>query len=266
MRTRHTSRYQIRATRLVFSIAIAVAWVVGSASLEAQDWTNPVETARQFLLQVYPELTGHEEALMVINSGPLFLREAWTGPRNLEVRLSDRGNPASDTTTELLGARFSVPPAEPLSSFSAAGSLVHTAQLERLREEANAHPEWSDSRLIALLRNAGANALPDQVSDPRAAFQAKAITLAPFIGVMTWEFVEFRLRDADAYIDNPSDPRDDTRHPARLEWRIHVRAGLSGKTMYLLDYEPFEGRLVRIYVPVIESFADGQTTQRKRRP
>jgi hypothetical protein len=253
----------VRPFGLLIAMGLAVVW--GSARPRAQGWSNPVETARQFLLLAYPELTAHEEALMAVNAGGLFLREPWSEPRGFDIHLVDR-DLAKSAESELLTATFSVPPNEPLFGFRASGPLVHTELLWRLKEQANAHLEWSDERLLALLRNAGAETLPEHLGDPYAVFESKALSLEPFIGAVTCESVDFCLRDPHAFVLNFANPPDESRHPARFEWVVQIRVGQLGNRLYILSYEPFEGKLVSISAPVVEFFGNDRSREPSKRP
>jgi hypothetical protein len=228
-----------------------------SSDARAQSWSTRIETARQFLLLVYPELAAHPELLVTVTVPPRYFNQSWTEPAGFAMRITERDLPTT-IETEIMTAQFLVPGSERLDYFWSSGTFVHTVELERLKQEANEHFEWSDKRMLARLRNAGAMVLPDQIVDPTVFFKQKILLLEPFIGPTACESVQFHLRDPNVYIADWSNPNpiDETRHAAGFEWEVQLRAGPLKERLYVIHYEPFEGKLINIHMPVIEYFGD----------
>lgn len=196
-----------------------------------------IATVRKFLKAICPEAMGHLY-LMTISMTGVFDQE-WKGLPRLFVEigrnagLRESGHEKPEPEDPFLLASFEFDPSGGLSTVhvgSPNGRLeVKTRQVCR---SVDAHPEWSDERVATELKHSGAKFGPSERAAIIAALPSKA--LEPFIGSMTVESAEFRLRH-----QQKPEPI------AELYWVVEASSIMSNgeKANWEMGFDAFEGRL-----------------------
>ena len=115
-----------------------------------------------------------------------------------------------------------------------------TDRRDRLAKEVDAHPEWTDTQVVAALKAAGAKFGPNDRAAFLRALPLKA--LEPFIG---------RLRVVSARFGVRYEPSGDESATADLGWLVmtkwHSQDGRY-EAEYRMNFEPFEGVLTQLGV------------------
>jgi hypothetical protein len=151
---------------------------------------------------------------------------------------SNEPNPLDDqeTKTTFLKGAFWLSPKpryDRVFQLTASSEAVHSDELASFRHSVELHPEWTSEQCIQALKSAGAHYGPDQKEE-----FLKAIRLDQaerFLGKITIRSAEFK------------GPASDRVLPGTLfEWTIEADAEFpdGSHSQYLLEFEPFEGRLV----------------------
>jgi hypothetical protein len=116
------------------------------------------------------------------------------------------------------------------------GGPAVVCQQEKLAEEINRHPEWSHTRIMAALKNAGAKFGPDSKAEFLRGLPIG--DLKPFVGDLEVLSAEFYEREVAPGGTTPK---------ASLTWTVRAKwHGPDGRLAAdcVLTFEPFEGRLL----------------------
>jgi hypothetical protein len=195
-----------------------------------------IATMRKFLKAIYPEAMDHHY-LMAISMTGVFDHE-WNGLPTLFVEIGLnaglRESPRAKAPEDpFLLASFAFDPSGGLDTVHVGSP---NGRLEVKRTEVsriiNAHPEWCDERVATELKHAGAKFGPSERSALIAAVPSKV--LEPFIGSMTVESAEFRLRH-----HQKPEPI------AELYWVVEASSTMSNgeKANWEMGFDAFEGKL-----------------------
>lgn len=185
-----------------------------------------VARAMQLLRSLFPALGGTDSVIFDHRSLDRQLYPNVINP--FTIKLS--GSPDSP-----LWARFTFDfETHDLRDVSISGPFVHD-RMDKLKEEVDEHPEWSDEEVVARLKAAGAKFGPD---DQEAFLRALPLKkLEPITG---------RLEVVLAGLNIRSDPFDHRKPEALLSWVVHAKCH-SADGRYEADsillFEPFEGAL-----------------------
>jgi len=120
--------------------------------------------AKAFLKAVYPELKNKNLRVTAWDDASFDSEKGMTTfTIGLEERVEDRLNNKA-SFKPCLGAFFSFPVAKDDRVFklSVSGPFVNESKLDDTKKLIDAHPEWSDSRVIQALNDAGAEYGPDR--------------------------------------------------------------------------------------------------------
>jgi hypothetical protein len=226
-------------------VAIAHMWV-GDSIVHGQLGSADIDTAREFVLAVYPELRGRQGVLMSLTMADVSLNQTWAQPRRLSLKIEDdelgldRNRLLGLQRNELLVVDVLVNASGRLLEFRARGKLANTDRQRSLLKRVDAHPKWSDEDVLQFLRANGAHVIPDQTQLPENVFEQKVRQLEGILGAMDVRRVQFLVRDADQMAAGlPA---------AELLWRVTIdtRPSEIKPTSYSLNYEPFEGKLIAV--------------------
>jgi hypothetical protein len=115
------------------------------------------------------------------------------------------------------------------------GPLAHTPEWKHVRELVETHADWSEQRILAELRAAGARVLPDD-PDAERTVRATARALEVFLGPVSVESIYFEGR------------LPFSSELAPLWWRVAISTAPDSiwPSSYDLIVEPFEGRLIML--------------------
>jgi hypothetical protein len=121
------------------------------------------------------------------------------------------------------------------------GPFVNSERRSEAAARVDANPNWSDERIISVLREMGAQFAPGAVSEPQAFFGARLTRLEPLVGrIDLRSTIEFKFRD-----DNQAGAG---LRAADLYWLADFTAFSSGERSrrFLAWFEPFGGELTQL--------------------
>ena len=124
-----------------------------------------------------------------------------------------------------------------MTGLHAYGEAVFTAQSEALRQEADAHPTWTDRQILQSARQRGARYLPGD-EDVENRLRQRLLALTPFIGEIAFRELRFELRSKQQLAEHLA--------AAQLFWSgtVDVRAAPDLPSTYHVTFEPFGGNLI----------------------
>jgi hypothetical protein len=232
---------------IVITVLVLAPWLLQSQALTPKNQEPVLTRARDFLQVLYPEFFGRNLFLNVsITQG---IDDSWRQVNAIGFDVM-RYNPLSE--------RMLNPPVDPktgkrlappentllrgqvwfnregwLHQFEASGEAVRDKQNQEVHQLIESHPEWSEAEALKALKQAGAQYGPQEKDQFLQAIHLEK--LEPFMGHLEIKAAEF---------EGLTEPHQG--NFAVLSWRVELEAGLpSGKrSIYILWFEPFEGRLV----------------------
>ena len=148
--------------------------------------------------------------------------------------------PMSDgesSKSHLLDVIVDIDPFGYVSGLRAAGTYVHSDDVTNVISFARAHPKLSDDMLVNEIERRGARFTSDSGAVERAMNLSR---FEPSLGLITKRQIQFHVRYTGSAPDMPDE--FDFTWIARLQ-----TSPAPGKSeCYMLDFEPFEARLVRL--------------------
>jgi hypothetical protein len=200
-----------------------------------------IRTIQKFLRVLYPELMNHHYLMTVSTTG--VFDSDWMGTPSFDVRIGrDPAHWESVSATSgslppkvyekpTLSASFEFDP-DGLFRNVHASTWTQEVKNHAMWKEVQANPEWSDKRVGQELEKAGAKFGPLERDAVIKAFPREA--LEPFIGAVTVESAEFRLRH-----------QQKPKPLAEPYWVVVASSVTSSgvKVEWEMYFEPFEGRL-----------------------
>lgn len=221
---------------------------------------NSISLVHDFLQACYPELFGKEHVLRISMEGPIDNSWRKTYGIHFEVKLYDGRsekylNPPLDART---GKRIAVPENTTLLQgifwfprgdgrlyqLSLDGDAAHSKQNEAVHRLVEAHPEWSETDVIRVLKEAGAHYIPKDAHDLPAEKQwflqsIQLEELKKLMGPFSVKSVRFEG------VGNVERHAGDA---VSLEWEVDVDLQSPGQEHRScnLILEPFEGKLTGV--------------------
>jgi hypothetical protein len=117
-------------------------------------------------------------------------------------------------------------------------TYTYNKRLQAIHRLMREHPEWNDEEALQALRKTDARFGPWNRSELLSKVPIAGLT--PFFGKLRIKSAEFQVQ----YRNEPPQ-EDDVPFPEML-WKIRLERVGSPAESYLLDFEPFEGKLVRL--------------------
>jgi len=246
---------------MLASVALLVLCVGSSPAATRPD--DYVARAREFIRIFYPGLNGSLKPVITDwhnLSGPDVLNFFTIELFDLEPK-DTKESPACWCSNPQLNATFTFDwqTAKKELVVMAAGGPIAEGRQDKLAEEVNKHPKWSDAQIIAALNAAGPKFGPDHKAEFLRALPIEK--LKPFLGgeieVLSAEF-SLRYRTFEEA------------HEASLSWIVQTtwRSSDGREATCNLAFEPFDGHLtslMRVPVPPKDQAKPGRTEQEIRR-
>jgi hypothetical protein len=215
------------------------------ASTMAATYEDYLVRSLQLLRDLLPSLRG-AQVLITCNS-ELSDRDPLAGMSEIQISLYRSYPQVRSPREDLLGAdvRFN-PHTDLLRSVWIAGPFV-SDRVDRLRKEAETHPEWTDAQVVAALKGAGARYGPDNRAEFLRIVPLKALETEA--GRLELVSAEFLVRYGWA------DPWESQLNNIALVWRVEAKGSDSLKghqTKCTMWFDPFGGRVTRLDIDVPE--------------
>jgi hypothetical protein len=214
---------------------------VGARQSPPVDQETILTFVHDFLEVFYPELLNKKYRLTLCSTAPA--DASWRDVAGVfftftpaEISPVEKLISSTPQTTDhpILSGSFWLPPVqyERILQFHAYSDVVHEQQLNDLQQVVKSHPNWSENQLIAALKRAGVRFGP---RDKEAFASSLHLREAErFLGRLQIDSIDFESRGS-AVSDE-------------LTWtvRAHARLGDGKDHDYVLTFEPFDGKLIRI--------------------
>lgn len=220
--------------------AACLAFALSTASLRSE---TSLGTAESFVRVAYDDLTREPVGVTVLLA-PLVPGNPidWTRLQEMVVRFRSlqQSSPEVDISRgdlTVLEVELSLDREGMLQKATSNGAYVRTPDLDGMIRFAREHAKWSDSQLVAEIRQRGARFL-DNVQDFES--QARLRRFEPFVGRLVDVKSSFDVRVPNAKFNGED--------VFRFEWRVVARSepapGQSADVLF--TFEPFSGRLLSL--------------------
>jgi len=232
-------------SRLLCIVLSVLGILVLCKPITGQDLPGPIAKVQEFLLNIYPEIRGKKLVLSVDTNGAIDVPWSSLPLLNFQVGAAEPGH-THVVQQEGHAIRMKIEPAlSGTFSFDVEGRITHmnvegpaiakVSLNKTLRSRIQAHPEWSDTRIVRTLKEAGAKYGPN---DKTAFLSVIPLDeLEKFLGPLQVESAEFQLTT-----------KDHIGSFALLFWQVEMRTtkqnGQSAE--YSMTFEPFLGKLTGV--------------------
>jgi hypothetical protein len=238
------SRLAIAAVLCATAFSILMPTQQDAAQTKTPGRNTTLRFVHDFLVFFYPDVMKKGNQLVVGISHPA--DSSWQEIHGVYFKVvpfsSDEPNPLDDRNSKailLAGTFWLIPKPEDDRVFQLTVSSegVHDRELALVRNSVESHPGWSAEQSIQALKAAGARYGPDQKEEFIKAIHVDQAER--FLGKITIRSVEF---------NNISSVQSHVISESLFKWTLVADAEFpdGGHSQYVLDFEPFDGRLVSV--------------------
>lgn len=234
-------------TRLRFKrlgILLFFAACAAFAQLQPVGSNDRIATVKEFLISIYPDLSGVPVRLAIEDWRPLQLPGKLDFFSVLLLPASDVKVPnCTQGQSTILSSSFQYDATSGiLGSFSAHGQLVDEDRNKQLLALVRQHEEWDKPAVGDAMRKLGAQFPPEETDALR-----KAMPIQPLEGVygpLRFISLEFPIHPDGCFDGTPSGERKPC---VDLNWVAIFESDSPSKAVIFARFEPFGGRLIGLF-------------------